>query len=346
MTAAATSPARDAALLSLGHALQERGYRFDTVTPATQARVNARPGNAWARRVEDVFGWSRPFAADVLPGGWLEAMREAGVVEPFDGGWRSTVRASTLDDRLFLHSAWPTTAPDAVFFGPDSVRFVAAIERHLAHREGPVRSAVDVGSGAGPGAIAVAGRCPDARVVGVDINDAALRLAALNAQLAGTANARFQRSDLLSDVEGAFDLVVANPPYLLDAGARAYRHGGGSLGEGLSVDIAGLAATRLAPGGTLLLYTGAAIVDGHDGLCRALAARLDGESALAWRYEELDPDVFGEELDEPAYGHVDRIAAVLLTVWRRDDARPGPSAAGRSTRSSPESSTRPAEPEA
>jgi hypothetical protein len=34
-------------------------------------------------------------------------------------------------------------------------------------------------------------------------------------------------------------------------------------------------------------------------------------------YEEIDPDVFGEELERPAYAHVDRIAAVGLTVIKR-----------------------------
>jgi SAM-dependent methyltransferase len=319
MTADDAAPSdRDAALLALGRALMERGHRFETVTPATQARVNARPGNARARHIRDVFGWSRPFAADLLPAGWLDWMRAAGVVEPAGGGWRATVRASTLGGRLFLHSAWPTTAADAVFFGPDTVRFVAAIERHLGERTRPVRRAVDIGCGAGPGAITVAAQRPDAEVTGLDINDAALRLGGLNARLAGVSNVAFRRSDLLSDIAGRFDLIVANPPYLLDAGERAYRHGGGSLGEGLSLAIAGLASTRLEPGGTLLLYTGSAIVEGHDQLRASLAGRLDAEPSLHWRYEELDPDVFGEELEEPPYAHVDRIAVVLLTVMRRD----------------------------
>ena len=43
-----------------------------------------------------------------------------------------------------------------------------------------------------------------------------------------------------------------------------------------------------------------------------LAARPGWE----WRYEELDPDVFGEELEVPAYRQVERIAAVLLTLRR------------------------------
>ncbi|MGE0403972.1 MAG: SAM-dependent methyltransferase, partial [Kofleriaceae bacterium] len=34
-------------------------------------------------------------------------------------------------------------------------------------------------------------------------------------------------------------------------------------------------------------------------------------------YEEIDPDVFGEELDTPAYRDVDRIAAVGATIALR-----------------------------
>ena len=46
---------------------------------------------------------------------------------------------------------------------------------------------------------------------------------------------------------------------------------------------------------------------------KAFAARLD-DGRLDWCYEELDPDVFGEELLQPAYAEVDRIAAVLLAM--------------------------------
>ena len=43
-----------------------------------------------------------------------------------------------------------------VFFGPDTVRFVDAIRRHLAGRAEPPRRVVDIGCGAGPGGIVVA----------------------------------------------------------------------------------------------------------------------------------------------------------------------------------------------
>lgn len=302
-------------LLRLGRVLQDSGYRFTTTSPATHARVNARPQNQWARSVEDVFGWSRPFRAGVLPAGLVELMQAAGRLRQHGEGWRSTVRASTLDDALFFHSAYPTTESDAVFFGPDTYRFAGAIERHLAAGQ-PVRRAVDIGCGAGPGAVLVARARPGAEVVAVDINDQALCCTRVNAALAGTANVVARWSDLLTGVDGDFDLIVANPPYLLDRDERVYRHGGGGLGEGLSLAIAGLAATRLAPGGTLLLYTGSAICGGVDRLRALVAARLQA-AGLEWGYQEIDPDVFGEELLEPAYAEADRIAAVLVTARRR-----------------------------
>jgi len=313
MLDAVTFSSADSALLELGQNLRAIGYSFITPTPATHARVNGRPENAWAGGVRDVFGWSRPFRSGVLPEGIFGAMQQANIVEPFQDGWRSTLRLSSLGGDVFWHSAFPTSAPDAVFFGPDTYRFV-----HAALAEaGPVGRAVDVCSGAGPGAIALARLRPAAEVLMADINDNALRLSSVNARLAGVADrVTAHRSNLLGGVEGAFDLVIANPPYLLDPAERTYRHGGGSLGAGLSLAIIDAALDRLVPGGTLVLYTGVAIVDGHDAFHTDAAACLDACGAN-WAYREIDPDVFGEELTDGVYATADRIAAVLLTATKR-----------------------------
>lgn len=306
----------DDALLGLARAVRDTGYRFTTVTPATHERVNRRSGNGLARDLAGVFGWSRPFDPAILPPRILELMRRAGVAAEDARGWRSLVRLSTLGDHLFLHSAFPTSGADAVFFGPDTYRFAGAVEAELRARRAPVRRAVDIGCGAGPAAILVAAARPEAESVMVDINDAALRFARVNAALAGAGNAVPRRSDLLSAVDGEFDLVLSNPPYLLDPARRAYRHGGGRLGEGLSLAILDVAVGRLAPGGTLLLYTGVAVVDGHDPFRSAAAERLAAVTGVGWAYREIDPDVFGEELDAVAYAEADRICAVVLTVTR------------------------------
>lgn len=306
----------DEALLQLGRRLRADGYRFTCVTPATQDRVNARADAQQARTLRDVFGWSRPFAASLLSPDELEQLRLAGVLEAQGALWRSTVRWSSLDDLLLVHAAWPTNSRDAVFFGPDSYRFAQLIHDHLRSTPERVQHAVDIGCGSGVGALLIARAAQHAQVCAVDINPMALRYTAINAALAGVANVSVERSDLLNDIAGTFDLIVANPPYMLDAGQRAYRHGGGALGAELSLRIVEQARERLSPGGTLLLYTGVAIVEGRDALLEAMRLRLAGP-AFSWFYRELDPDVFGEQLLEPGYEQVERIAAVALTVTRR-----------------------------
>jgi len=63
----------------------------------------------------------------------------------------------------------------------------------------------------------------------------------------------------------------------------------------------------------MLLYTGVAIVGGHDHLRDALERDLPALGCTL-RYRELDPDIFGEELEKPAYADVERIAAIGAVV--------------------------------
>ena len=63
----------------------------------------------------------------------------------------------------------------------------------------------------------------------------------------------------------------------------------------------------------MLLYTGVAIVDGRDALCEALERALP-DLGCTLRYREIDPDIFGEELEKPPYADVERIAAVGAVV--------------------------------
>ena len=331
MTSTAPSFADHDALVALGRSLQAAGYRFVTVTPATHRRVNERPENTWARDLRGVFGWSRPFRPGVLPEAIANQLHAAGLAQPVDAdgrdaaegtppaGWRALVRASTVGDRIYLHSAWPTRDEDAVFFGPDTYRYVAAARDVLDSIGGlgrAVRRAVDIGAGAGPGAIELALRRPDATVYAADINPAALALAEINASLNDTDNVVPCHSDLLDGIDGGFDLVMANPPYILDPDGLTYRHGGGTHGAELSIRIVRAALDRLLPGGGLLLYTGVAILDGADPFLAAIRDRLDADTD-GWSYEELDPDVFGGQLGCAGYEQVERIAAVWLHAVKR-----------------------------
>ena len=312
-----TVPAVQAALQELLGWLQGEGYRFTTVTPATQARVLAREPHAQARTLRDAFGWSRAFAPELLPGPLRAALQGAGLLRAAQSGLlRSEVRVSSLHGRLFAHSGYPTEEADAVFFGPDTVRFADLVARELARQALPAGARIlDVGCGGGAGGIlaAAASRQPDLHLA--DINPRALQFAAANAAHAGLPAPHMALGDLFAPLQGSFDLVLANPPFLNDAAERTYRHGGGRWGEALSLRIVREGLPRLAPGGRLVLYTGVAIADGQDPLLEALAPELDA-SGLAWDYGELDPDIFGEELEQPAYQDAERIAAVALVVQR------------------------------
>ena len=148
-----------------------------------------------------------------------------------------------------------------------------------------------------------------------DINAQALRLARVNAQAAGIA-ADFAVGANLAAIAGPVDVVLANPPYIIDAAGRDYRDGGGMHGGGVACEMAAAAVGRLAPLGRLILYTGSAIVAGEDRLHAVLAA-LAAKHACTLRYDEIDPDVFGEELEKPAYREVERIALVAAVIMRR-----------------------------
>jgi SAM-dependent methyltransferase len=296
--------------------LYAQGYAFTTITPLSHQRVLERADAA--RTLRDVFGWNKPFEPGTLPGPLFDALQATGLLVRDGPLWKSAVRVSSLAGDLYVHSAFPTVAADAVFFGPDTYRFARTIRDHLGRAETPIRRAVDIGCGSGVGGIVVARHAECQEVVLVDINEEALDYSRINVSFAGLRNVTIRKSNLLNDVAGEFNLIVANPPYLKDALGRTYRNGGGELGSSLSIEIAKCAMARLAPGGVLVLYTGAPIVRGVDPLLAAITEAF-APSDLIWRYDEIDPDVFGEELETDAYAAADRIAAVVLTARRRGD---------------------------
>ena len=76
---------------------------------------------------------------------------------------------------------------------------------------------VDLGTGSGAIALAIASERPQATVTAVDASAPALLVAQRNAARLGLSRVRFLRSDWFSAVrDERFDLVLANPPYLAD----------------------------------------------------------------------------------------------------------------------------------
>lgn len=303
----------DMTLLQIGQFLQALNYRYTTISPASHQRYLAKRDRA--ESLADIFGWNLPFAPQIMPEPLFELMRKADILKLGQHGWQSTLRWSTVGNLLLAHSGYPTNTEDAVFFGPDSYRFARAIQAFLNTCNHTLKRVADLGCGTGIGALLLAQKLPYSEILALDINPTALQLCTINAQLANTYHVKPTYSDQLSDVTGDFDLIVANPPYMLDPLKRQYRHGGGSHGDGLSREIVINSYSRLSSGGSLLLYTGVAIVAGQDPFYLWLKNQLHATDCH-WQYEEIDPDVFGEELLANAYQDVDRIAVVQLTLTK------------------------------
>ena len=292
--------------------LKMQGYRFTTISPASHEKVNKRPENAMASNLKGIFGWNRSFNADVVEASLFDLMQSAKIVTQVENSWKSLLRVASLKEQLFLHSAYPTTGNEAVFFGPDTYRFANAIQHFLITNNQSIYRAVDIGTGSGAGAVLLAQALPEAEIIAADISNDALDLARINVESSDIHNIKLVHSDLLNDIKGNFDLIITNPPYLVDAAKRTYRHGGGQLGTELSLRIVDAAIQRLNSGGALLLYTGVAIVHGHDAFLAEVETKLK-RAGFTFHYSEIDPDIFGEELLSETYNKADRIAAVVLT---------------------------------
>lgn len=311
-TPALTTP--DQALLRLLQVLDDRGYDFTTVTPLTHARVLGRDGDRPGRDLRDALGWSRPFARDAVGEEVFELLQAAGALQACGANWNTVLRVSRLHDALYLHSAYPTTEEDSVFLGPDSYRFADFIRVELAG-DAELGTVADIGGGAGVGALVAAQGRHVERLVLTDVNPRALRLARINAAHAGVAMQAVQAADL----EGApaeCDVILANPPYIVDEAGRAYRDGGDLHGAEISIEWAKAAIPKLKAGGRFLLYTGSAILDGGRDRLREELETVAGAAGATLAYRELDPDVFGEELDKPPYADVERIAVIGATITK------------------------------
>ena len=130
-----------------------------------------------------------------------------------------------------------------------------------------VSSIADVGTGSGVIALSLAEKFPEAEIVAIDLSDEALGLARKNAEQLGlSARIQFAKSNLLAEVDGVFDLVIANLPYI----STQHRHllsrevlhdpeialFAGAKGDELICTLIEQAPPHLRPGGWLALEIG------------------------------------------------------------------------------------------
>jgi release factor glutamine methyltransferase len=147
---------------------------------------------------------------------------------------------------------------------PETEELVESLKSQIPN---PKSEILDVGTGSGVIALSLASEFPGAEILAVDISDDALALAQENAaRLNLVGRVRFLKSNLLENVEGTFDLVVANLPYVStqtrDTLSREVLHDpaiavfASGRGDELIRELIAQAPSRLRPGGMLALEIG------------------------------------------------------------------------------------------
>lgn len=167
------------------------------------------------------------------------------------------------------------------------------VERCLTLLRGLDAPAVlDVGTGSGAIALALADEHPGARVTAIDVSPDALALAGENVERTGLA-VSLAAHDLFDGLPGGpYDLVVSNPPYVgpaeieaLQPEVRDWEPRGALVGEGATEAVARAALAVLRPGGALVLETA-------EGAAAAVAALLEG---LGYAEVRITTDLAGRQ---------------------------------------------------
>ena len=158
-------------------------------------------------------------------------------------------------------------SPEVLIPRPETETLVAWLLDALPDREAEL-DVLDVGTGSGAIAVALATELPKARFTASDVSEAALALAERNAEAHGVAGRiRFVPGDGFAPVAGLrFDAVLANPPYVAERDAAGLapelRHEpraalfAGPEGTDLLRRLAGEVGDHLAPGGRAAFEVG------------------------------------------------------------------------------------------
>lgn len=155
------------------------------------------------------------------------------------------------------------------------------------------RSVLDLGTGSGAVALAIASERPRARMTGVDVSPAALGVARDNSRSLAFTNVSWRLGSWFDAVPGErFDMVVANPPYVADgdpalsilAAEPALALEGGPLGLDALETIVARAPSHLVPRGWLLLEHGSTQ---HEAVARLLERHGFGDVRSELDYSGL-----------------------------------------------------------
>ena len=165
--------------------------------------------------------------------GWDAAQFFTAASDPAPAGFASRIRRlvarrAAREPIAYItgrQEFWDLTfevSPAVLIPRPETELIVEAALELFPDADAPL-SIADVCTGSGCLAVALAHERPRATLVATDVSADALDVARRNAARLGVAGRiRFILTDLFRDVDGSFDLIVANPPYVASATASAF----------------------------------------------------------------------------------------------------------------------------
>jgi len=292
------------ALRALRDALAVAGFTAEGVEERLgTSELSSRPAElaAHLRRL----GGDDPFAtlaraflldADVAPARLEEAtslpparLEALGLVSVEGDRAHGLVRLVPHGEYLVASDAAPDAGEDLPYDHVPGIQSPSVTLAKLAVRR-PCRRALDLGTGCGIQGLLAARHAE--RVVATDVNPRALAFATFNAALNGIDTIDFALGDGFEPVAGErFDLIVANPPYVISPDdSYAYRDSGLPADE-LCRRFVGEAAAHLEEGGFAHLLVSWALGGLGDDWAAPLRGWVDGSGCDAWllHYRTSDP---------------------------------------------------------
>jgi hypothetical protein len=243
----------------------------------------------------------------------LERVAAAGLVREERGRIVPEVRLVPHGD-YYLASDLPSATAEAVFDHVAGIHAPSVTLAKLAVRR-EVEATLDVGTGCGIQALLAAKH--SRRVVATDVNRRALAFASFNARLNGVSGVELVHGDGFAPVAGRlFDLVVANPPYVVSPDYEYAFRDSGRPGDELCRELVRRAPAALAEGGFAHLLV-SWVVERDGDWSVPLREWVAGSGCDAWllHYRTDDPLTHAAGWLAPLAEHDSRAHEEALARW-------------------------------
>jgi HemK-related putative methylase len=173
----------------------------------------------------------REFILKIFDKKKIEILINEAILFKTENGYSSNYRIVPIAEHFIICSPpFEFDTPQYVYLGEDSIVFRDLLRKELKET---VNHALEIGCGTGLLSLLMSQVAKD--VTAVDINQRALELTKLNAVINGFNNINTYISDIYSNIDGKFDLIISNPPYVFlpdECSGRTFAFGGN-----LGIDI-------------------------------------------------------------------------------------------------------------